>query len=161
MSRHYIDDIATQNIRNLNSFISATRAKINERGDKEDIDSSRYDLHMLRTLQASLIDEDDYFNKRLSDDICRISKDLRENHRNDPETNDSDPGKNIMNNVNRLINIRNPEQRSTEPLNLTFGLQASKASTNLFKDLFAYLRKHSPLFRSTGRKGRGPKKNCD
>ena len=48
--------------------------------------------HYLRTLKACEIDEDDYFSRRIFEDISAIAKDIKQSHRRDAETgDDNDP----------------------------------------------------------------------
>lgn len=42
--------------------------------------------HYMKTLEASSINEDNYFNNLLGNDIVKIAKDLREAHGKDADT---------------------------------------------------------------------------
>lgn len=66
----YVDSLAEMQIRNLNSFVALIRSKIQMRDQIPDSE------HYLRTLKACEIDEDDYFSRRIFEDISAIVKDI-------------------------------------------------------------------------------------
>ena len=69
----YVDNLAGMQIRNMNTMIEQTRMRLQNNGIP---DSDHY----MKTLEAASINEDNYFNNLLGNDIAKIAKDLREAH---------------------------------------------------------------------------------
>ena len=78
----YIDSLAEMQIRNLNSFVSLMRSKIQLHDQIPDSE------HYIRTPKACEVDENDYFSRLICEDITAIAKDIKESHRRDAETGD-------------------------------------------------------------------------
>ena len=66
----YVDNLAGMQIRNMNTMIEQTRLRLQNNGIP---DSDHY----MKTLVAASINEDNYFNNLLGNDIAKIAKDLR------------------------------------------------------------------------------------
>ena len=77
----YVDNLAGMQIRNMNTMIEQTRMRLqnNEIPDSD---------HYMKTLEAASINEDNYFNNLLGNDIVKIAKDLRDAHGKDTDTGD-------------------------------------------------------------------------
>ena len=71
----YVNGIAAMQIQNLNAWVDVARAEIVEKYQPEDNDRTAY------LLQASHVDEGEYFTSRVHRDIDVIMKDMREAHR--------------------------------------------------------------------------------
>ena len=80
----YVDNLASAQIRNMNKYIEHNRAMIKDKYALSDSD------HYMRSLKAALIDEDNYFDNLLGNDISAIAKDLRELHKKDSNTGSND-----------------------------------------------------------------------
>lgn len=70
----YIEGIATQQIHNLNVWVDIARNEIIEKYQPNNHDKTTY------LLQASHIQEGEYFSKRIHDDIDGIIEDIRQSH---------------------------------------------------------------------------------
>ena len=80
----YVDNLASAQIRNMNKYIEHNRAMIKNKYALSDSD------HYMRSLKAVLIDEDNYFDNLLGNDISAIAKNLRELHKKDSNTGSDD-----------------------------------------------------------------------
>ena len=80
----YVDNLAAAQIRNMNKYIEHNRAMIKNKYALSDSD------HYIHSLKAALIDEDNYFNNLLGNDISAIAKNLRELHKKDSNTGSDD-----------------------------------------------------------------------
>ena len=80
----YVDNLASAQIRNMNKYIEHNRAMIKDKYALSDSD------HYMRSLKAALINEDNYFDNLLGNDISAIAKDLRELHKKDSNTGSND-----------------------------------------------------------------------
>lgn len=76
----YVDGIATMRFRDLNSLLEMTRAEVLDRYQPEEDDTA------LKTLQASQIQEDDYFCHVTHKTWDAILHDIRDAHKNDRES---------------------------------------------------------------------------
>lgn len=80
----YVDNLASAQIRNMNKYIEHNRAMIKNKYALSDSD------HYMRSLKAALIDEANYFDNLLGNDISAIAKNLRELHKKDFNTGSDD-----------------------------------------------------------------------
>lgn len=80
----YVDNLASAQIRNMNKYIEHDWTMIKNKYALSDSD------HYMRSLKAVLIDEDNYFNNLLGNDISAIAKNLRELHKKDSNTGNDD-----------------------------------------------------------------------
>ncbi len=103
----YVDSLAEMQIRNLNSFVALMRSKIRMRDQIPDSE------HYLRTLKACEIDEDDYFSRRIFEDISAIAKDIKQSHRRDTETGDEN------NPLTDVIDVVKEFAMATDPMKAT------------------------------------------
>lgn len=77
----YVDNLAGMQIRNTNIMIEYTRLRLqNNRVPNSD--------HYMKTLVAASINEYNYFNNLLGNDIAKIAKDLRATHGKNSDTGD-------------------------------------------------------------------------
>lgn len=81
-SEIYVDRIAEDNFRNMNTYLEIVRQQII---DKADPDSN--DLYT-RTLKASQISEESFFGKTIHEDLMAILADIRKAHTTDSTTSD-------------------------------------------------------------------------
>ena len=73
----YVDSIAEMQMRNINSLITILRTNIKVNNDVSD-----RELY-LRTLKTCEVDETDYFDRLIFEDIKAITKDIKANHSKD------------------------------------------------------------------------------
>nr|MBQ4457558.1 hypothetical protein [Clostridia bacterium] len=76
----YVNRFATKMIGFLNSYVDAGRAQIMQQNKAENQDSI---LYLLKNMD---IDEGNYFDRRIHDDIDEIIKDIRETHKGRSES---------------------------------------------------------------------------
>lgn len=81
----YVNRFATKMIGFLNSYVDAGRAQIMQQNKAENQDSI---LYLLKNMD---IDEGNYFDRRIHDDIDEIIKDIRETHKGRSESASDDP----------------------------------------------------------------------
>lgn len=148
----YVDNLASLQIRNLNSYVSSIRETIKEKNDISDDD------HYLTTLSASVIDEDKYFSNILSDDIVDIATTIREAHKNDLETGeDSNPLRETLELIEEFKNAPDATQAQLAVFGNMLKINFSKMDPYEFKTFTDILFKYSKLYRKGGT-GRGKKK---
>lgn len=71
----YVEDIAAMQIQNLNAWVDVARAEIVEKYQPGENDRTTY------LLQATHVDEGEYFTSRVHRDIDAIMEDMRKTHR--------------------------------------------------------------------------------
>ena len=76
----YVDGIANMQIQNLNSMVDLVRQSIIDKYQPSDND------YNLKILEAAHVHDDEYFSRRVADDINAIIKDIRHAHINDTDT---------------------------------------------------------------------------
>lgn len=149
----YIDSLAEMQIRNLNSFVALMRNKIRLIDEISDSD------HYLQTLKSCEIEENEYFNRLISEDITAIAKDIKKSHRRDTETGDEN------NPLNDVIDIVKEYAAATDPMKATLSTLSKQLGMNFNKmdpaevQFFTTLvEKYSTVYRSMlPKKGRGKK----
>lgn len=149
----YIDSLAEMQIHNLNSFVALMRNKIllhNEVSDSE---------HYLQTLKACEIDEDDYFSRLICEDITKIAKDIKENHRRDKETgDDNNPLTEVIDIVKEYSAATDPMKATLSTLSKQLGMNFNKMDPAEVQFFTTLVEKYSTTYRSMlPRKGRGKK----
>ena len=80
----FVDRIADMRVHDMNAVLEATRRTILE---KQGVDSD--DLY-IRTLELAQVSEEDYFSHVMHDDLDVIARDIRDRHRKDTTTADTD-----------------------------------------------------------------------
>ena len=76
----YVDGIATMQIQNLNAWVDVAREKIMQKYQPGEDDKMMY------LLNASHVQEGEYFSRRVHDDIDGIMEDIKEAHRGRAES---------------------------------------------------------------------------
>ena len=115
--------------------------------------------HYLRTLKACEIGEDDYFSRRIFEDISAIVKDIKQSHHHDTETGDE------INPLTDVIDIIKEYATATDPMKATLSTLSKQLRMNFNKmdpaevQFFTTLvEKYSTSYRSMlPKKGRGKK----
>ena len=91
----YVDHLATQYVQTLNEQVRVQREMIVKASEQKDI-SLDGKAKVLRTLDAGLVDEQQYFNMLIHNDLDQITKDIKKRHENDSTTADIDNPANDM-----------------------------------------------------------------
>ena len=149
----YVDSLAEMQIRNLNSFVALIRSKIQMRDQIPDSE------HYLRTLKACEIDEDDYFSRRIFEDISAIAKDIKQSHRRDTETGDeNDPLTDVIDIVKEYAAATDPMKATLSTLSKQLGMNFNKMDPAEVQFFTTLVEKYSTSYRSMlPKKGRGKK----
>jgi len=149
----YVDSLAEMQIRNLNSFVALMRSKIQVRDQIPDSE------HYLRTLKACEIDEDDYFSRRIFEDISAIAKDIKQSHRRDTETGDENsPLTDVIDVVKEFAMATDPMKATLSILSKQLGMNFNKMDPAEVQFFTTLVEKYSTSYRSMlPKKGRGKK----
>ena len=149
----YVDSLAEMQIRNLNSFVTLMRNKIHMRDQIPDSE------HYLRTLKAYEIDEDDYFSRRIFEDISAIAKDIKQSHRRDTETGDENsPLTDVIDVVKEFAMATDPMKATLSTLSKQLGMNFNKMDPAEVQFFTTLVEKYSTSYRSMlPKKGRGKK----
>lgn len=149
----YVDSLAEMQIRNLNSFVALIRSKIQMRDQIPDSE------HYLRTLKACEIDEDDYFSRRIFEDISAIAKDIKQSHHRDTETGDeNNPLTDVIDVVKEFAMATDPMKATLSTLSKQLGMNFNKMDPAEVQFFTTLIEKYSTSYRSMLPKtGRGKK----
>ena len=149
----YVDSLAEMQIRNLNSFVALIRSKIQMRDQIPDSE------HYLRTLKACEIDEDDYFSRRIFEDISAIAKDIKQSHHRDTETGDeNNPLTDVIDVVKEFAMATDPMKATLSTLSKQLGINFNKMDPAEVQFFTTLVEKYSTSYRSMlPKKGRGKK----
>lgn len=149
----YVDNLAATQIRNLNKLIEHTRVKLKTNGSVKDSD-----LYM-KTLQASLISEDDYFDNLLKNDLSLIARDIKEAHKNDSSTGeDETPVDEVLDAFEEVQKADNATQAQMLMYSKMFKINFTKMDPYEFKTFTDILQRYSDAFKTPKGNGRGKKK---
>ena len=148
----YIDNLAGMQIRNMNTMIEQTRLRLQNNGVP---DSDHY----MKTLEAASINEDNYFNNLLGNDIVKIAKDLREAHGKDADTGDPiTPVEDMLSTFDELKKADNATQAQMVMYSKLFKINFTKMDPYEFKTFTDILQRYSDLCKPVKGNGRGRKK---
>ena len=148
----YIDNLAGMQIRNMNTMIEQTRLRLQNNGVP---DSDHY----MKTLEAASINEDNYFNNLLGNDIVKIAKDLRDAHGKDADTGDPiTPVEDMLSTFDELQKADNATQAQMVMYSKLFKINFTKMDPYEFKTFTDILQRYSDLCKPVKGNGRGRKK---
>ena len=148
----YVDNLAGMQIRNMNTMIEQTRMRLQNNGIP---DSDHY----MKTLEAASINEDNYFNNLLGNDIAKIAKDLRDAHGKDADTGDQiTPVEDILGTFDELRKADNATQAQMVMYSKLFKINFTKMDPYEFKTFTDILQRYSDLCKPVKGNGRGKKK---
>ena len=148
----YVDNLAGMQIRNMNTMIEQTRMRLQNNGIP---DSDHY----MKTLEAASINEDNYFNNLLGNDIVKIAKDLREAHGKDTDTGDQiTPVDDMLGTFDELRKADNATQAQMVMYSKLFKINFTKMDPYEFKTFTDILQRYSDLCKPVKGNGRGKKK---
>lgn len=148
----YVDNLAGMQIRNMNTMIEQTRLRLQNNGVP---DSDHY----MKTLTAASINEDNYFNNLLGNDIVKIAKDLREAHGKDADTGDPiTPVEDMLSTFDELKKADNATQAQMVMYSKLFKINFTKMDPYEFKTFTDILQRYSDLCKPVKGNGRGRKK---
>ena len=148
----YVDNLAGMQIRNMNTMIEQARMRLQNNGIP---DSDHY----MKTLEAASINEDNYFNNLLGNDIVKIAKDLREAHGKDADTGDQiTPVEDMLGAFDELRKADNATQAQMVMYSKLFKINFTKMDPYEFKTFTDILQRYSDLCKPVKGNGRGKKK---
>lgn len=148
----YVDNLAGMQIRNMNTMIEQTRLRLQNNGVP---DSDHY----MKTLEAASINEDDYFNNLLGNDIAKIAKDLRDAHGKDTDTGEQiTPVEDMLGTFDELRKADNATQAQMVMYSKLFKINFAKMDPYEFKTFTDILQRYSDLCKPVKGNGRGKKK---
>ena len=148
----YVDNLAGMQIRNMNTMIEQTRMRLQNNGIP---DSDHY----MKTLEAASINEDNYFNNLLGNDIAKIAKDLRDAHGKDSDTGDQiTPVEDLLGSFDELRKADNATQAQMVMYSKLFKINFTKMDPYEFKTFTDILQRYSDLCKPVKGNGRGKKK---
>ncbi len=146
----YVDRIASMRIQDLNALLEAVRQAVIEKyAPDED------DLH-LRTLQAAQIQEDEYFSHLMHEDMDRILRDIREEHKKDRTTADSSGTEQAKQSLDEAIHFEGSDQeKQVRVFCAQLGIDYGKLTQEEFTTLISVLKKSKHLKSASSRRGKG------
>ena len=149
----YVDNLAGMQIRNMNTMIEQTRMRLQNNGIP---DSDHY----MKTLEAASINEDNYFNNLLGNDIAKIAKDLRDAHGKDSDTGDQiTPVEDLLGTFDELRKADNATQAQMVMYSKLFKINFTKMDPYEFKTFTDILQRYSDLCKPVKGNGRGKRKS--
>lgn len=149
----YVDNLASAQIRNMNKYIEHNRAMIKNKYSLSDSD------HYMRSLKAALINEDNYFDNLLGNDISAIAKDLRELHKKDSNTGSYDTiFDEFMDTYEEVQKADSITQKQMLTYSKLFQMNFTKMDPYEFKTFMDIVERYSTAFKSAKGNGRGKKK---
>jgi hypothetical protein len=113
----------------------------------------------MKTLVAASINEDNYFNNLLGNDIAKIAKDLRNAHEKDSDTGDPiTPVEDMLGTFEELKKTDNATQAQMIMYSKLFKINFTKMDPYEFKTFTDILQRYSDLCKPVNGNGRGRKK---
>lgn len=145
-----VDRIASMQIHNLNVVLAATRKQIVEKFDPDE-----NDLY-LRTLELAQINEDEYFNRVVHDDLDGIIRDIQEAHKKDPMTADEiNPADKVKQELEDAMRYEgSTEERQARVFCKNLGINYDKLSREEFVSLINILKKSSYMKGQPNKRGK-------
>ena len=145
----YVDNLASAQIRNMNKYIEHNRAMIKNKYSLSDSD------HYMRSLKAALIDEDNYFDNLLGNDISAIAKNLRELHKKDSNTGSNDTVfDEFMDTCEEVQKADSITQKQMLTYSKLFQMNFTKMDPYEFKTFMDIVERYSTAFKSAKGNGR-------
>ncbi len=138
----YVDSLASMQINNLNDLVTAIRTDLAIRNT--DVDEDLY----YKTLGACKVDENDYFDRLVSEDIIKIVNDIKNDHKNDSETGDDfSPLNEVVENAKKYTYSADPMKNTLTLFGKQFGINLSKMSPAEIQTLTTLIKKHSTYYK--------------
>ena len=149
----YVDNLASAQIRNLNKYIEHNRVMLKDKYALSDND------HYIRSLKASVIDEDDYFDNLLGNDISAIARNLRELHKKDSNTgNDDTIFDEFIDTCEEVQKADSVTQKQMLTYSKLFQINFTKMDPYEFKTFMDIVERYSTAFKTAKGNGRGKRK---
>ena len=137
----------------MNKYIEHNRAMIKDKYALSDSD------HYMRSLKAALINEDNYFDNLLGNDISAIAKDLRELHKKDSNTGSNDTVfDEFMDTCEEVQKADSITKKQMLTYSKLFQMNFTKMDPYEFKTFMDIVERYSTAFKSAKGNGRGKKK---
>lgn len=132
----YIDRIADMRINDMNTILAAVRQQV-----MQEHNPGENDLYM-RTLEVAQIQESEYFSHIAAEDIGMILKDIREKHRADTTTADTDSlAADVQTQLQEVMNFEGSEQeKKVRVFCAQLGISYDKLTKEQFVNLIEILK---------------------
>ena len=132
----YIDRIADMRINDMNTILAAVRQQVMQEHNPD-----KNDLYM-RTLEVAQIQESEYFSRITADDMAVILKDIREKHRADTTTADTDSTvADVQRQIQEAMNFEgNDQEKQIRVFCSQLGIPYDKLTKEQFVNLIEILK---------------------
>ena len=148
----YVDRIASTHIRDTNAMIRAQRKVVMER---EGLDDNELNM---RTLELAQVDEDDYFAYTIFEDLRPIIRNIREAHKSDITTADTDTeslAEKAVCQLERALSYGgSTEEKQVRALLSMLGIDYDALTKEEFVTLMGVLNKSEYMNNYTSRRGK-------
>ena len=150
----YVDGIAAMQIRNLNAYINLARDMVEKKYSPD------WNDRHLRILNASHINEDEYFSSIVHADIDSIIRDIKEAHREDRESAPADDWVyELKKDIEYASSVQGtPQKRQAVLYCRRLGIDYKKLTDMEFEVLIRVLQKSKLLHSPGGGQNRGKKR---
>lgn len=146
----YIDRIADMRINDMNTILAAIRQQVMQEHNPDE-----NDLYM-RTLEVTQIQESEYFSRIAAEDMGVILKDIREKHRNDTTTADTDStAADVQRQLQDAMNFEGSEQeKQIRVFCAQLGIPYDRLTKEQFVNLIEILKLSDFMKRPYSQRGR-------
>lgn len=154
----YVDSIAEMQMRNINSLITILRTNIKVNNDVSD-----RELY-LRTLKTCEVDETDYFDRLIFEDIKAITKDIKANHSKDRLSGDkNNPLDEVMKIIMDAVKLgKDPTEVVMKTITRQLRMNLNKMDKEDIETFTNLVKKYSGVYKDQkiryGRRGKRKKK---
>jgi len=154
----YVDSIAEMQMRNINSLITILRTNIKVNNDVSD-----RELY-LRTLKTCEVDETDYFDRLIFEDIKAITKDIKANHSKDRLSGDkNNPLDEVMKIIMDSVKLgKDPTEVVMKTITRQLRMNLNKMDKEDIETFTNLVKKYSGVYKDQkiryGRRGKRKKK---
>ena len=149
----YIDRIADMRINDMNTVLAAVRQQVMQKHNP-----GENDLYV-RTLEVAQIQESEYFSHIVAEDMGTILKDIRESHRTDTMTSDTDsPAADAQRQLQEAMSFEGSEQeKQARVFCAQLGINYDKLTKEQFVNLIEILKLSDYMKSPYSQRGRGKK----
>ena len=149
----YIDRIADMRLNDMNTVLAAVRQQVMQKHNP-----GEYDLYV-RTLEVAQIQESEYFSHIVAEDMGTILKDIRESHRTDTMTSDTDsPAADAQCQLQEAMSFEGSEQeKQARVFCAQLGINYDKLTKEQFVNLIEILKLSDYMKSPYSQRGRARK----
>ena len=149
-----VDRIAAMRVHDMNVVLAEVRKMVIEKHNP-----GENDLY-IRTLELAQIDEEEYFNRIVHDDLDKIIADIREAHKKDSTTADTVyPSDTVRQELEAAISYEgSPQERQARVFCKQLGIDYDKLSKEEFISLINILKKSTLLKVQPNKRGKNNSK---